>query len=172
MSDHERKDRLIQTRVPESLESALKDEATRRRLPVSQLVRNILEDTLEIVGGVVDGVDAIVQESIQMGRQVGQGVGQGVARARGLHSRGAASVVEPAEPVAPAAAPAPPVSVPDAALLDDVFAWNEVVPNKAAACSRCGVGLPAGRTAFVGLRDDPSRGRAWSCADCVALLRS
>jgi hypothetical protein len=42
MSTGPRKDRLIQTRVDEELESALKEEATRRRLPVSQLVRNIL----------------------------------------------------------------------------------------------------------------------------------
>jgi hypothetical protein len=149
MSERERKDRLIQTRVPESLESALKDEATRRRLPVSQLVRNILEDTLHIVGDVVDGVDAIVQESIEMGRSVGRGV----ARAR--------ATISPT----PAAPPA------SAAELDDVYAWNEVVPNKPAVCSSCGVELPPGGTAFVGLRDDPSRGRAWACGDCIAQLR-
>lgn len=150
MSDRERKDRLIQTRVPESLESALKDEATRRRLPVSQLVRNILEDTLHIVGDVVDGVDAIVQDSIAMGRSVGRGV----ARARGN--------VSPPPPPQAASEPDP---------LDDVFAWNEVVPSKPAACSSCGVALAAGRSAFVGMRDDPSRGRAWSCADCIERLR-
>src|SRR5262245_27810944 len=105
VTDRERKDRLIQTRVPESLESALKEEATRRRLPVSQLVRNILEDTLTIVGDVVDGVDAIVQDSIKLGRDVGHTV----ARAR----------------VATATAPAPAPSAPAARAdedLDDVYA--------------------------------------------------
>jgi hypothetical protein len=153
MSDRERKDRLIQTRVPESLESALKDEATRRRLPVSQLVRNILEDTLHIVGDVVDGVDAIVQDSIEMGRSVGRGV----ARARATIS-----------PPPVSTAPPPPTS---SAELDDVYAWNEVVPNKPAACSSCGAELLPGNTAFVGLRDEPSRGRAWACSDCIDRLR-
>jgi hypothetical protein len=152
--DRERKDRLIQTRVPESLESALKEEATRRRLPVSQLVRNILEDTLQIVGDVVDGVDAIVQDSIALGRQVGQNV-----RARGS----ASPTTDPAPPAAPK--PADPA-------LDDVYAWNEVVPSRPATCSSCGVALAAGSPAFVGLRDDATRGRAWSCQGCISALRS
>lgn len=151
-----RKDRLIQTRVPESLESALKQEATRRRLPVSQLVRNILEDTLDIVGDVVDGVDAIVQDSIALGRNVGQGV----ARMR-----------SPVIPRAPAAAQPAAVEVaPPREDLSDVFAWNQVVLNRAANCSCCGTALLAGQAAFVGMRDDPSKGRAWSCPDCVERL--
>ncbi len=149
MSDRERKDRLIQTRVPESLESALKEEATRRRLPVSQLVRNILEDTITIVGDVVDGVDAIVQDSIKLGRNVGQTV----ARARAS-----------SEPAAPAA---PPVEGED---LSDVFAWNPVVLHRDAACSRCRAALVAGTSAFVGMRDEPARGRAWLCAECIVQL--
>jgi hypothetical protein len=153
--DRERKDRLIQTRVPESLESALKEEATRRRLPVSQLVRNILEDTLQIVGDVVDGVDAIVQDSIALGRQVGQNV----------RARSSASPPTETE-TTPTAAPPPA----DPAL-DDVYAWNEVVPSRPATCSSCGVALAAGNPAFVGLRDDPSRGRAWSCSGCISALR-
>ena len=59
----ERKDRLIQTRVPESLESALKEEATRRRLPVSQLVRNILEDTLTIVDATSADGEALLNQA-------------------------------------------------------------------------------------------------------------
>lgn len=184
MTDRERKDRLIQTRVPESLESALKQEATRRRLPVSQLVRHILEDTLHMVGSVVDGVDAIVQDSIELGRQVGQGV----ARARGRRPTGASASDGPpasdhasategvdadapgeaAEPAAGATGSPPSETVADD--LADVYAWNEVVPNRASTCARCGVALPAGERAFVGLRDDPKAPRAWSCVECVARL--
>lgn len=172
MTDRELKDRLIQTRVPESLESALKQEATRRRLPVSQLVRNILEDTLQIVGDVVDGVDAIVQESIALGRQVGQGV----ARARST-TGAATSASAPGQPEPQADAPpeAETETETDAAAavaaLDDVYAWNEVVVNREAACSLCATVLSAGATAFVGLRDDPTRARAWSCTQCIGRLR-
>ena len=140
MSSKPRKDRLIQTRVDEDLESALKEEATRRRLPVSQLVRNILEDTLHLVGGVVDGVDGIVQESISMARRAGADARK---IARGTRERDD---------------------------LSDVFAWNEVIVNKATDCSRCGTALEVGKPAYVGMRDDPSRGRAWLCATCIGEL--
>ncbi len=39
-----RKDRLIQTRVDRRLQKVLTDEAAKRRMSVSNLVRNILED--------------------------------------------------------------------------------------------------------------------------------
>ncbi len=188
MNDRERKDRLIQTRVPESLESALKREATRRRLGVSQLVRNILEDTLHMVGGVVDGVDAIVQDSIALGREVGRGVAKVRRDASGRSSETAAAdrddEPEPtpdADPVsdpqrdAPAdaesatdAVAAAPAAAPDD--LTDVFAWHPVVLNRAAHCARCGTAMPAGHSGYVAMRDDPSRPRVWSCSDCVARL--
>jgi len=49
----ERKDRLIQTRVADELDATLREEAKKRRLTVSQLIRNVLEDTFELVDDVV-----------------------------------------------------------------------------------------------------------------------
>ena len=55
-----RKDRLIQTRVDRRLQKVLLEEARRRRMSVSNLVRNVLEDAFGLadpdVGSVVDGV--------------------------------------------------------------------------------------------------------------------
>ena len=51
----ERKDHVLQTRVPESLYADLVSQARRLRVPVSNLVRNILEDSLRIVETIVDG---------------------------------------------------------------------------------------------------------------------
>jgi hypothetical protein len=67
-----RKDRLIQTRVARDLESTLKREARRRRLTVSHLIRNILEDTFALVDNVVGGVDEIVSDSVELARRVGR----------------------------------------------------------------------------------------------------
>jgi predicted DNA-binding protein len=69
----ERKDRLIQTRVPEELESSLKREARRQGTSVSQLVRDILEDALELVDNVVSDVDQIVNDSVALAREVARG---------------------------------------------------------------------------------------------------
>ncbi len=72
-TDVPRKDRLIQARVPRDLETTLKQEARRRRLTVSHLVRSVLEDTFQLVDGVVAGVDQIVSDSVHLARAVGRG---------------------------------------------------------------------------------------------------
>lgn len=66
----ERKDRLIQTRVAGPLDDALKQEAAKRRLSVSHLIRNVLEDSFHLVDAVVAEVDTIVQDSVELAQQV------------------------------------------------------------------------------------------------------
>src|SRR5512145_2569350 len=70
-SGRTRKDRLIQTRVARDLESTLKREAERRRLTVSHLIRNVLEDTFQLVDDVVANVDELVSDSVELARRVG-----------------------------------------------------------------------------------------------------
>jgi hypothetical protein len=48
-----RKARLIQTRVDGQLEDTLREAAKQRRVSVSQLIRNVLEDTFHLVDNVV-----------------------------------------------------------------------------------------------------------------------
>jgi hypothetical protein len=50
----ERKDHVLQARVPLSLYNNLVDQARRLRVPVSNLVRNILEDSTRMVENIVD----------------------------------------------------------------------------------------------------------------------
>jgi len=50
-----RQERWLHTRISETLEDALKREARRRRLPVSLLVRHVLEGALDLVGEIVEG---------------------------------------------------------------------------------------------------------------------
>lgn len=49
----ERKDRIVQARVPEELDDALREAAEERQISVSQLVRNLLEDTFQLVDNLV-----------------------------------------------------------------------------------------------------------------------
>lgn len=53
MPESERKARLIQTRVAEDLDEALREEARKKRVTVSQLIRNVLEDTFHLVDNIV-----------------------------------------------------------------------------------------------------------------------
>jgi hypothetical protein len=47
LPDSERKAKLIQTRVGDALDEVLREAAKQRRMTVSQLIRNILEDTFQ-----------------------------------------------------------------------------------------------------------------------------
>ncbi len=59
-----RKDRLVQTRVDRRLHNVLQEEARRRRMSVSNMVRGLLEDAFGLadpdVGPVLDGAGAPV----------------------------------------------------------------------------------------------------------------
>ena len=148
----QRKDRLIQTRVPEKLETTLKEEALRRRTTVSQIIRHLLEDTFQLVDGVVANVDQIVSDSARLAQHVGRDVRR----------------MSESQPVDAATCGEP---LPDAAeRLARVQAWNEVVLNQAVPCTRCGAELPRGSKAYLGLSDEAAAPRAWLCVDAVESL--
>lgn len=87
-----RKDRLIQTRVAGDLEETLKREAGRRRLSVSHLIRNVLEDSFHLVDTVVTEVDHIVQDSVELAQQVREDV-RDLSRPPGRQARRSAPPV-------------------------------------------------------------------------------
>ncbi|HTY16186.1 MAG TPA: hypothetical protein VMH82_00515 [Myxococcota bacterium] len=151
----DRKDRLVQTRVPRGLESTLKREARRRRLTVSHLIRNILEDALQLVDDVVANVDEIVTDSVELARRV-----QRDARRVAHAVRGAADSEGPADAE----------GAPDAAL-DPIDGWIHAIPNRPVTCSRCGEAIAGGTEAWAGLTGDPSSARPWLCPRCRDALR-
>jgi len=65
----ERKDHVLQARVPPSLYNDLVAQARRLRVPVSNLIRNILEDSTRMVGNIVEG-------SIEIAEAIAGGVGE------------------------------------------------------------------------------------------------
>lgn len=152
---HARKDRLIQTRVARDLESTLKREAERRRLSVSHLIRNILEDTFQLVDDVVSNVDEIVSDSVELARRVGRDARRMAGAVREVVGEGERT----AEPVLRVRAS-----------LDAIDAWNPVVMNRAAICCGCGSELTRGSHAFVGLSAEASASRTWLCTSCREAL--
>ncbi len=155
-----RKDRLVQTRVPRHLEATLKHEAQRRRVSVSQLIRNVLEDAFQLVDGVVTDVDQIVQDSLHLARNV---------------RRSAQRMASPDRPseARDADIDADIDSGPGDDESDDlahVYAWNELVLHRPAACSGCDVEIARGERGYAGLSDDPKAPRVWLCAHCASEL--
>jgi hypothetical protein len=141
-----RKDRLIQTRVPEDLESTLKEEAARRRLSVSHLIRSVLEDTFHLVDGVVSDLDRVVTDSVDLARNVRRNAQRLAASTQGEKPVGAGGDD-----------------------LDDIYGWNEIVLQRAATCLRCGSELRRGERVFAGMSDQP-RHRALLCRACIETL--
>ncbi len=192
-NDRQRKDRLIQTRVPQNLESTLKDEARRRRLSVSHLIRNVLEDTFNLVDNVVSEVDRVVADSVGMAQTLKRDAQRLAATARGQTAHRAsgpepelsgtprdvdAELGEAAQaaelqqqPGEPQEAEPEPSRGPagSPAALTDVYGFQELVLNRPAECASCGVGIPRGARAFLGMTDQPGP-RIWVCQDCVDAL--
>lgn len=137
----ERKERVIHTRVPESLEAQLRKRAEDLGISVSNLVRNVLGHAFGLVGGVVAD-------------------GHAIARA----ARGEPAT--PAPPGAPSHPAAPPPSPPAPPSIDDVLGWQPIVLGKNAVCVRCNAILPRGTDAAVGLGT-----QLVACLACLEELR-
>jgi hypothetical protein len=163
------KDRLVQTRVPRDLESTLKREARRRRLTVSHLIRNILEDAFRLVDDVVANVDEIVNDSVDLARRAARAIREEVEPEREEMRRHAEDRGDDEEPEPEAEEPRR-AKREEVDPLGHVYAWNRVVLNRAASCARCGRSIPRGEEGFAGLSDHPFRARAWLCASCAGSL--
>ena len=143
----EKKQRVLHTRVPESLEAELRQKAQDLGISVSNLVRNVLGHAFGLVGDVVADGHAIARA------------------ARG--DRPAGPGTAPASPaVAHAAAgPAP------ATAIDDVLGWQPMVLGKNAVCLRCNAILPRGSDAATGVAETTG-GRLVICLACLEQLRA
>ncbi|MCH8543790.1 MAG: hypothetical protein LAT61_09495 [Alcanivorax sp.] len=148
----DRKDRVIQTRVPRDLETTLKDAAERERVSVSHLIRHVLEDTFNLV-------DNIVADSASLVGNVTRDAKRLAASARGERANGAAPRVPAAQGGDEAAT-----------LLETVDAWQDVIINRADHCVQCGVALKRGQRAFRGLSSVPGAPAVWLCGDCISTL--
>jgi len=121
----ERKERVLHTRVPDSLDRQLKHRARRLGMSVSTVVRHVLLNTFGLV-------DDIVTDSANVAL--------------------ALAGSDPSEPAAgaPGRTPAPRTGSPESGA---VLAWQEAVLNVNAVCAHCNAILRRGVRAAVGIRD-------------------
>lgn len=157
------KERVLHTRVPAVLEQELKQLAKNLRVPVSNVVRAILEDAVDAVdtvGEVAQGellgfVDRVSRQRASLRRKVAgdeEAPGEAPSPDDAPAEEGSADA-----PASPDAEPAPacPAAAPD--LLDGVFGYQPLVLASDTACSVCGASLPAGSDACRALFDEPGR---------------
>jgi hypothetical protein len=149
----EKKERVIHTRVPESLEAELRQKAQDLGISVSNLVRNVLGHAFGLVGDVVADSQAIARAA-----RVARGDRAATA---------AATPVSPAGTQVPRSEPAPPPAAP---AIDDVLGWQSMVLGKNAVCARCNDLLPRGSDAAIGIAE-ATGGRLVICLACLEQLR-
>lgn len=134
-----RKERVIHTRISEQLAEELRRVAEDLRVPVSNLVRTAIEETLSAVESLSDSVGGWVEEV------VGEA---SAAQAR----RRARQRPQPAPPATSEPHPDPDTAaVADSAASDAVIAWQDAILHRPAACADCDRSLVRGDRAFVGL---------------------
>lgn len=137
----------MHTRIPVALECEIKRLADGLRVPVSNLIRQILEDGVELVGNVGTRVGAI-QREVQRDREH---VAERWAHYRQLfHGLKRESLPSAAEAV--------------------VYGWQSFIVGVAACCQACQCELAEGKNAFIGLSSDPTA-RFIRCASCVTVQR-
>ena len=146
-----KKERVLHTRVPAVLEQELKRVATAWRVPVSNLVRALLEDaldTIDVVGEKAEGELRSVVEMLASERhrfrqksteQLGRIPGSDETHEKRESSHRGATPSPPADPLSGAIGVTPIILVHDA------------------ICGVTGETLHAGSEAFVVLFDDPGR---------------
>jgi hypothetical protein len=144
-AEPEKKERVIHTRVPESLESELRKRAEDLGISVSNLVRNVLGHAFGLIGGVVADGHAVAR----------------AARGSRFVDSGAAA------PPSPAGGRTPP----HADGFDDVLAWQPVVLGKNAVCARCNAILTRGSDAAIGTTELTGVRHAL-CLACLDWLRN
>lgn len=134
--DVSRKERVLHTRVPAVLEVELKRLAEHLRVPVSNVVRAILEDA-------VDAADVVSRRVEGDIRGWAEKLAAERSRLRsGVQIDGARVAKEPLA----------------AAALDDVLGYQPLILATSATCAVCGRELVRGAEAFLGIRDAGAQG--------------
>jgi hypothetical protein len=159
------KEKVLHTRVPEALEAEIKALAEALRVPVSGLVRNILEDSVRAIHETATGLDDTLKtvrknvEAFQKNRfHDKEGLRRGWAEFQ--------SILQDALRPSESHSSAPKKRSRDSAFAE-VFGWQPITLNVDASCAGCGAQLGTGQRAHLGLTDAPGR-RILACAKCLA----
>jgi predicted DNA-binding protein len=180
--DAPRKERVLHTRVPAVLEDELKRLATNLKMPVSNVVRAILEDAIEAVEVVgvraedeLKGFVTKLSEQRAAIREGASSAGRTASKARDARNESASP---PAPPVAKGDSEGSPGSRPDepersdaraldTRVLDDVIGFDRLTLRRDSTCAVCGKALARGAEAARGIRDGgPS---VLVCSRCAEL---
>ncbi len=164
-SGRPRKERVLHTRISEQLAEDLRRIADDLRVPVSNLVRNALEEAFSVVETVTDNVGDLVDEVVEEAERARERVRARWPQrphwqARRRHGPQARQRPEP-EPEAADAGGRP--ARPE---FPSVIGWQPLILNQRASCADCQASLARGQRAFGGLSAE-GFSAIFLCSDCM-----
>ncbi len=158
-----RKERVLHTRISDHLDESLRSAADEMRVPVSNLVRNVLEDVFTVVETVTENVGGLVSDIMEEADEVRDRL----TRRRDRSPRERDVTPDDAERKA--------AEREVEELLDEdrerpefahVVGWQSLVLNAEQRCEDCGRDLSRGDRAFLGVA--PGGEPPWLCPECLA----
>lgn len=146
-----RKEKVLHTRVPAVLEQELKNLAESFRMPVSNLVRAILEDTIEAMDSLGRAAEGEIREVAALVARERERLRQPLDRARSGFVTGR-TAAEPIDMDDRSDEPAW-----NHGMLEGALGFTALVVASDSICPITGDRLPAGSDGFLALFADPSR---------------
>jgi hypothetical protein len=179
--ERQRKERVLHTRISDQLDDTLRRAADDLRLPVSNLVRNVLEDVFTVVESVTGNVEELVEDILDEAQDVGKRLRRRgsqwerdiTPRRRGR--RGERDDDDPARHAVkremddlldeePADSPADR----ERQEFPDVVGWQPLVLNQPQQCADCGRDLIRGDRAYLGtMLTPPTDTVPYLCTECT-----
>jgi hypothetical protein len=150
----ERKERILHTRISDQLARDIRQMAEDLRVPVSNLVRNVLEETFSVVERVTDDMGPLLEDVIEQAERASDRIHQYQRRRRDRESREAQRRQRPEGPEE----------------FREIEAWQPVILNASRRCDADGREIRRGEQAFVGLTAS-GLSRTYLCPSCVEARR-
>jgi hypothetical protein len=153
-----RKERVLHTRISEPLAEDIRRMADDLRVPVSNLVRNVLEEAFAVVETVSENVGDLIEDVVDEAERTRERIRR--QRGRGRRRPAAADASSPDAD----AARAPRREHPE------VLGWQPLIFNRAQVCSDCEEPIERGERGFVGMKAS-GLSDIHLCRDCVDARR-
>jgi hypothetical protein len=154
-----RKERVLHTRISDRLDEALRGAAEELRVPVSNLVRNVLEDVFIVVETVTENVGELVDDVIA---EAGRVRGQFKRHRPHFRERGRQREADRETEAPGDEGPSPPE-------FPHVIGWQPLVLNVPQTCASCGRELGRGDGAHVGMGSHGLQ-PCYLCPHCLEAL--
>lgn len=163
---HSRKERVLHTRISEDLAEDIRRMAEDLRVPVSNIVRNVLEEAFAVVEQVTDNMGDLIEDVMDEAEAARDRIRERQRHTRGRgRGRRASRRVDVRDPLEDAeAAPAAPREP------EPVLGWQPLILAQTQRCAACDSEVERGSQAFVGLTAR-GLGASYHCAACIAELQ-